>query len=244
MVKIPKDNTVVLCNTGNDNKNICIRAISKFFSTELSKRFFTALILILILMGVLYEGEYAFLLLLMFVSVLAAFEWQNITSSSESRLNMLLGSVVIVVPIFSLYILFATQGAMVIVGITMVIAAVDVGAYFVGRKIGGKKLSPNISPNKTVSGLLGGIFSGGIVCGLYSNFIMDAVWLDFLEGFFVGIIMGLLSQAGDLFESYIKRCKGVKDSGNILPGHGGILDRIDGYIFTVPFVLMLIYLCT
>ncbi len=113
----------------------------------------------------------------------------------------------------------------------------DTLAYLVGSLIGGKKLCPKISPNKTVSGAVGGLF-GGAVGALALHFIFPSVfgvraeWLLFLV---IGLAAAFFTEAGDLFESYIKRRAGIKDMGRLLPGHGGIMDRIDGILFCSAF---------
>ncbi|HEY0027646.1 MAG TPA: phosphatidate cytidylyltransferase [Allosphingosinicella sp.] len=101
----------------------------------------------------------------------------------------------------------------------------DIFAYFAGRSIGGPKLAPKISPNKTWAGLIGGMIGAGLVGGV-------AAWLFDLDILFAvaGAPMGLLAQIGDLYESKVKRRLGVKDSGSIIPGHGGVLDRVDGLL--------------
>ena len=108
-----------------------------------------------------------------------------------------------------------------------VVWATDISAYFVGRSLGGPKLAPAISPGKTQSGAIGGTI-GGVLAGMafaafagLSNFQMLALVVFFLS---------IVSQVGDLFESWVKRRNGVKDSGNIIPGHGGVMDRVDGLV--------------
>ncbi|HEY0085482.1 MAG TPA: phosphatidate cytidylyltransferase [Allosphingosinicella sp.] len=101
----------------------------------------------------------------------------------------------------------------------------DIFAYFAGRGFGGAKLAPKISPNKTWAGLIGGMIGAAVVGGV-------AAWLFDLDILFAvaGAAMGLLAQLGDLYESKVKRRLGVKDSGSIIPGHGGVLDRLDGLL--------------
>lgn len=108
-----------------------------------------------------------------------------------------------------------------------VVWATDIFAYFVGRSLGGPKLAPSISPGKTQSGALGGTV-GGVLAG-----IALAAWaglgnLPLLA--LVALLLSVVSQVGDLFESWVKRRHGVKDSGNIIPGHGGVMDRVDGLV--------------
>ena len=105
--------------------------------------------------------------------------------------------------------------------------ATDTGAYAAGRTIGGPKLAPRISPNKTWAGLIGGMVAAGLV-GLVA-----AVWLSVPSVSMVVLLsigLAIVEQAGDLFESGVKRHFGVKDSGNLIPGHGGVLDRVDGLL--------------
>ncbi|MBO5285277.1 MAG: phosphatidate cytidylyltransferase [Clostridia bacterium] len=109
----------------------------------------------------------------------------------------------------------------------------DTFAYLVGSALKGPKLCPKVSPNKTVSGAIGGLL-GGIVAAVALYFIVTPItsikydWIIFIC---LGIVCSVLTQIGDIFESYIKRRIGVKDMGNILPGHGGVLDRVDGIMF-------------
>jgi len=111
--------------------------------------------------------------------------------------------------------------------------ATDIGAYFIGSYAGGAKLAPSISPSKTWSGLVGGLCASAVVstaCGL----VFHAG--DTLVLAMTGIAIAIVAQAGDLLESSAKRRAGVKDSGNVIPGHGGILDRIDGLIAALVLI--------
>lgn len=122
--------------------------------------------------------------------------------------------------------------------VLMVISVIltDVGCYYVGTKLGKHKLAPVISPNKTIEGSIGGIFFaiiGAVVIGLFID-------LEWYIAMFAGIICTVFAQIGDLCESLIKRDAGVKDSGTILPGHGGFLDRTDSFVLTIP---VMYYFC-
>lgn len=119
----------------------------------------------------------------------------------------------------------------------VIVWSTDSGAYFTGRKLGKNKLWPEISPNKTVEGFIGGIVIaviGVVIMQLIHPF--DKSWIVII---FITIISSIFGQMGDLVESAIKRHYGVKDSGNILPGHGGILDRFDSLIFVLPLLNLL-----
>ncbi len=115
-----------------------------------------------------------------------------------------------------------------------VIWATDSGAYFIGKAYGKKKLWPDISPNKTVGGFIGGIFSALVVALLFSLFTNMNVSVLTLMG--ITIVLSVFGQIGDLVESALKRHFAVKDSGTILPGHGGILDRFDSLLFVWPLL--------
>lgn len=110
----------------------------------------------------------------------------------------------------------------------------DSGAYFIGRKMGKKKLWPEISPNKTVEGFVGGVITAVVfACIMQLVFPISSSWLLLVV---ITVIASIFGQLGDLVESAIKRHYAVKDSGNILPGHGGILDRFDSLIFVLPLL--------
>lgn len=113
--------------------------------------------------------------------------------------------------------------------------AADTFAYFVGVAIGKRKLAPKISPGKSVEGVLGGSLGAVIVGYLWGPVAGIAGW----EGALIGLVISVISVMGDLAESALKRYAGVKDSGNILPGHGGVLDRFDSSLFVLPLVYMI-----
>jgi phosphatidate cytidylyltransferase len=116
----------------------------------------------------------------------------------------------------------------------LVIWTTDSGAYFIGRKIGKRKLWPDISPNKTVEGFIGGIVFAVLFASVFQIFYPIAS--SHLTLIIVTIIASIVGQLGDLVESALKRHFGVKDSGNLLPGHGGILDRFDSLLFVLPLI--------
>lgn len=110
----------------------------------------------------------------------------------------------------------------------------DAGAYFVGRSFGKNKLWPAISPNKTVEGALGGVFISIVISLLFALAVPDLLTIG--RALLIGISCAVLGQLGDLVQSAYKRVYGIKDSGSLLPGHGGILDRCDSWIIVFPFV--------
>ena len=132
------------------------------------------------------------------------------------------------------------QGIAIVVLALLIVWSTDIFAYFVGRAVGKRKLLPSVSPNKTVEGSLGGIVAAVIVAlimyFLYQN---NLPHIGYLRLIVFTIIFSIVGQIGDLVESSIKRHFGVKDSGKILPGHGGILDRFDNLIFVFPIMHLL-----
>lgn len=121
----------------------------------------------------------------------------------------------------------------------------DIGAYFAGRRFGKHKLAPKVSPGKTVEGLLGGLLASILFGLLLKNFIDDKIEiLDFVPAVTLFIFVVLSSVLGDLIESLFKRVRGVKDSSQLLPGHGGLLDRIDSLTAAVPTFWLFYLLAT
>jgi phosphatidate cytidylyltransferase len=117
------------------------------------------------------------------------------------------------------------HGLALLVWVFIVTWATDIGAYFAGRRFGSRKLAPTISPNKTVEGLVGGIIAATLLGGAWA--LANGLGAALLV---LAPVLAIAEQAGDLFESGMKRRAGLKDSGSWLPGHGGILDRLDGLV--------------
>jgi phosphatidate cytidylyltransferase len=112
--------------------------------------------------------------------------------------------------------------------------AYDTGAYFVGRRVGGPRFLQHVSPSKTYAGLIGGLVAVTLVTAV----MLAGLREDPLAGLVLGPLIGLAAQAGDMAESLLKRAAGAKDSGSLIPGHGGILDRIDSFLFAAPIVTL------
>ncbi|MFN0031981.1 MAG: phosphatidate cytidylyltransferase [Flavobacteriales bacterium] len=125
------------------------------------------------------------------------------------------------------------------IGYFLILWVNDSGAYLFGRMLGRTKLYPKVSPNKTWEGLIGGILCAFLIGYLLSLIFMSLHWQQWI---FISLIISLFANAGDLFESHLKRTAGVKDSGNVIPGHGGVLDRFDGLFFSLPVVVAYIHL--
>lgn len=163
--------------------------------------------------------------------------WLKAGEEKHRRL-LTLGVPYISLGIGSLVWLFNLVGAYTTIWFVLVIWSVDIGGYLVGSNVKGPKLAPKISPNKTWSGLLGGMVFAAAVSVGYSH------WLGSQQAYLAfalfGMIIAVVEQMGDLIESSIKRHLGLKDSSNLIPGHGGIFDRIDGMIFAAPLVALVL----
>ena len=120
--------------------------------------------------------------------------------------------------------------------VLVVVWASDIGAYLVGRWWGGMRLAPAISPGKTRSGAVGGLLAAMLLGGLAAQLLAPQGWLMAMA---VATVLCIASQAGDLFESWVKRQFGVKDSSALIPGHGGLLDRVDGLLLAAPAAALL-----
>ena len=122
------------------------------------------------------------------------------------------------------------EGLWLVIFVFLIVVATDIGGYYFGSKFGRHKLSPVISPKKTIEGALGATLCA-IIVALFGVFYTN---LTLYQAIFAGLLITVSAQLGDLSESLVKRDAGVKDSSNILPGHGGIMDRTDGYLFALP----------
>lgn len=173
-------------------------------------------------------------LLIGLVAVLALGEWLRLTGGWRRPGWALGGLFYVGLPVVALLWLRhdALWGLATVLWLFATVAAVDTGAYFAGKTIGGPKLAPLISPNKTWAGLGGGVLAAGF-CGLIAAMILGT---DVVTAVAFSMVLAPVAQIGDIAESAVKRYFGVKDSGAILPGHGGILDRIDGLVVAAVFV--------
>ena len=139
---------------------------------------------------------------------------------------------------FQNFISARSAGFEVLLFALFIVWATDIGAYLFGRRFGRHKLMPDVSPNKTIEGALGGILSAVVVAALFLVFTANKGLFPYQMPVMLvlTVLFSIVGQFGDLVESSIKRHYGVKDSGNILPGHGGILDRFDSLLFVFPIM--------
>lgn len=129
------------------------------------------------------------------------------------------------------------EDGLLVIWLFFAVWAMDVGGYFAGKGIGGPKLAPTISPKKTWAGLIGGMILSALISVAISYLFQWGMPIRFA---IAGATVAAVAQAGDLYESALKRRMNIKDSGVLIPGHGGILDRVDGIIFAAPFTAIII----
>ena len=156
----------------------------------------------------------------------------------NNRISFIYSNFILISFFLLLEILFMSDGLNLFLYIVLLITAMDVFAYIGGKLLGKMKIVPKISNGKTVEGtLIGLIFTVSI-----ASIIRDLVNLDIYLSMLVGFFIGVLSFLGDILESSVKRSVDVKDSGNLIPGHGGLMDRLDGYIIVLPVFYMFLIL--
>ena len=211
---------------------------------NLKKRIISAAILAPIVIGIVWVGGTLFSMLMLIAAVIMAFEWCNITcmgnnnpvDPKQKQLWMSVGIAYIVISILSLmYIRSLVRGEMAVFFLLLTVWVVDIAAYFSGKLIGGPKILPAISPKKTWAGLIGGMLAAGCVNSVIGLFVGSPT----LGMFIFGASLAVISQMGDFFESWVKRRFHVKDSGGLIPGHGGLLDRVDGLTTTAPLIALM-----
>jgi phosphatidate cytidylyltransferase len=182
------------------------------------------LILIVAALLVAFQGGYLLAVVVAGIATLMFYEWTRLTRGWGAAWYVG-GFLYALLPALALLWIRERSGIELLLWVFIVTWSTDIGAYFAGRRFGRRKLAPSISPGKTVEGLYGGIAAATLLGGAWAYATHLGVAL-----FALAPILAIAAQAGDLFESAIKRRAGVKDSGAWLPGHGGVLDRLDGLV--------------
>ena len=193
---------------------------------ELLIRSLAGALLILVAIWAAYRGGYLFAGLVASAAVILFYEWRRLVAGWGIGWQVA-GFLYALVPALALLWIRdrAPQGLELLLWVFIVTWSTDIGAFFAGRAIGGPRLSPSISPNKTIAGLVGGMLSAALAGYAWAELTSLSAAL-----FVLAPVFAVAAQAGDLFESGLKRRAGVKDSGSWLPGHGGALDRLDGLV--------------
>ncbi len=216
--------------------------------SELTKRVYTSIILLTLFFLALYNF-YFFTILLILINFQILNEFFCIFKKifKKNKLKLFLSIIIILLylSLFSTVIWFYLfenfeSSTYLIIFLVLICAATDIGGYFFGKMIGGKKIT-KISPKKTYSGLFGAFILSLLIGILFYNKFNDLILININSIFFI-ITISFFSQFGDLIISFLKRKADIKDTGSILPGHGGILDRIDGILLAIPLSVIIIYM--
>lgn len=207
---------------------------------ELKKRINTSAFLFIITLCCIFINKFIFIISVFFISYLSYKESLLILHkiSKKKFFN-------ICVSIFYFFIIFAASsvglyliyGSVFFMYILLICMSSDIGGFFIGKTVGGKKLIKKISPNKTIAGSVGSFFFSIIPLLIFYFFNQNEYSLNITNLIFC-LEVSLICQLGDLIISFFKRKAKIKDTGKILPGHGGILDRIDGIILVIPFIFI------
>ncbi len=206
---------------------------------EFEKRLISSIILILMTFLVVLEGKTFFYIFLFIAFLISSYEWLRMIKRNDIRF---LGILFLCFSFYSAF-YFRNQNLEGFLLIILICVSTDIGGYIFGNLFKGPKLT-KISPNKTQSGMIGGFVLSLISSSIFLLQYTNEIYIDqnLIENDFKFVIFILLtssvSQFGDLIISYFKRSSKIKNTGNIIPGHGGLLDRIDGMIFVFPFVYL------
>lgn len=212
--------------------------------SDLGVRTLSAIVMLAVAGTALWLGGWFWVAFVVLVALGVLWEWQRLVARFEQspvrRAFWSLGGYFYISTACTVLALTRStnHGAELVLAIVSTVIAIDVGAYFAGRTLGGPKIAPSISPSKTWAGLAGGIAGATGVIFVAEKQTGAVGTLSYIVAF--GIVAAVVAQAGDFFESWMKRRAGVKDSSNLIPGHGGVFDRVDG-LLAVCFVLGLLF---
>ncbi len=207
-------------------------------NNELIKRIFSSLMLIPIALFFIMKGSFLFNFFIIICFLVTSYEWHKMSSKKPYNL---MGLLFLIISFYSAYKIRTTMDGDYIyfIIILLICISTDIGGYIFGKIFKGPKLT-KISPKKTYSGVIGGYLFSIIILNLWfsSNLFIRPQELN-SDVFIVILIISTVSQVGDIIISYFKRLSKIKDTGKIIPGHGGLLDRIDGMIFAFPFAYII-----
>ena len=208
---------------------------------ETIKRILSSLIIIPVALFFILKGSFFFIFFMSVFFLVTAYEWYQM---SKKKKYLYPGLIFLFFSVYSAYLLRSSDNIedfLIFLFVILTCVATDIGGYIFGKIFKGPKLI-KISPNKTYSGMFGGYFLSIISVNFFLNYTDSLGYkiIEFtLEVFILVLLISSVSQIGDLIMSYFKRTSKIKNTGKILPGHGGILDRVDGIIFAVPFSYLL-----
>ncbi len=213
-------------------------------NNEITKRIISSLLLVPSVFYCIIQGSYFFNSLIFIFFLITVYEWSSMVKKKKSKLVGLIFIGFSYITIFFLRNNFGEDSVYIFLMITLICISSDLGGYIFGKLLKGPKLT-RISPNKTYSGFFGAIILSFTVSIIFTNTFnirnYDTSTND-VQFLIIIILISVISQFGDLTVSYFKRLYNKKDTGKIIPGHGGILDRTDGMIFAFPFTYILLTL--
>ena len=198
-------------------------------SRELTKRILSSLVLIPISLFFIIKGSFLFIIFLLICFGIIIYEWHMM---SKKKSYYFLGYIFLFLSFYSIYKLRIDNDYWFLLIVLIICVSTDIGGYLFGKIFKGPKLS-KFSPNKTYAGMIGGYLLSLLSAIILNNFYFIEE-LPINQFIFV-VLISSVSQLGDIIISYFKRLSKIKDTGKIIPGHGGLLDRIDGMIFALPF---------
>ena len=210
---------------------------------EFIKRVLSSIILIPIVLYFIIVGSNLFNFFISACFLIIGFEWYKM---SKDKFHFIFGYFFLIFSFYTIYSLRNNfdQEYIHIMFVVLICVATDIGGYAFGKIFRGPKLT-KISPKKTYSGMIGGFILSIIAILISNNYVFFYQIENFnLKIIILTLLVSAISQVGDLIISYFKRLSKIKDTGNIIPGHGGLLDRVDGMIFAFPFYYMVIILDT
>ena len=198
-------------------------------NSELQKRILSSIILFPLAYYFILSGSFYLIFFTIICFLVSIYEWNKMVKKKEFKF---LGSLFLII---SFYTFYEISIGYLWIFVLLVCVSTDIGGYIFGKLFKGPKLT-KISPNKTYSGMIGGYLLSLLILKLFLNMYDNNVNV---EWFIVTILISTVSQIGDIIISYFKRLSKVKDTGKIIPGHGGLLDRIDGMIFAFPIFYLI-----
>jgi len=214
------------------------KILNDSYYSNLRDRIISSIILIPIAVTAIFYSISLYILLSLILVFLMTLEWNNITQNAKSKRNwQILGFIYIIFPIYCA-VMLRQINPYILLWMFFIIWTTDIFAYFFGKYLKGPKLAKKISPNKTWTGLFGGVIASTML-GIVTSFIFPGNILFFV---IFSVILSIIEQISDLCESKIKRIFNVKDSGTIIPGHGGVIDRMDGMVFVAPTTYLVVIL--
>tara|TARA_R110002124_G_scaffold64985_2_gene177736 strand:- start:547628 stop:548236 length:609 start_codon:yes stop_codon:yes gene_type:complete len=189
-----------------------------------------------------YLGGVYFFALVAMVFCFSVYEWTRMAMRLKRRALMIVLGLAYFIPCFALFasIRADENGLPLIVLLFILVWASDIGAYFAGKYLGKTKCAPKISPNKTWAGVWGGVITAIICANLYVFYVLPDLF-DVYHICIMAVVISFASMLGDLLISFIKRLAQVKDTGTIIPGHGGVLDRVDSLILAAPAMAYFVF---